>query len=112
MRLHDNLPPASQLQYVNYVREGAMDTIAAASTVHTTAADVGTLQESLVGGEPKECKERTADPLCPVSPSCQTQVELEAQIAAERAQCAVDKSLNAASVLDKLKEGTIKLVFT
>ena len=90
-----------------------MDTIAAASTVHTTAADVGTLQESLVGGEPKECKKRTANPLCPVSPSNQTRVdELEAQIAAERAQCAVDKSLNAASVLDKLKEGTIKLVFT
>ena len=49
------LPLASKLQYVNYVREGTLDTIAAASVVHTTAADVGTLQESLVGGDPKEC---------------------------------------------------------
>ena len=54
-RLLNNLPLASKLQYVNYVREGTLDTIAAASVVHTTTADVGTLQESLVGGGPKEC---------------------------------------------------------
>jgi len=36
---------------------------------------------------------------------------IQAELDAERTQCAVDKSLNAASVLSKLEEGTIKVVF-
>lgn len=54
-RLLSKLPAASQLQYTNLVRAGTMTTTAAESIVHVTAADMGTLQESLVGGEPKKC---------------------------------------------------------
>ena len=37
--------------------------------------------------------------------------ELQAGFEAERAECAEDKSLNAAAVLSKLSQGTIKVVF-
>ena len=44
-RLLNNLPPASNLQYVNYVRQGTMDTIAGDSVVgdvaHVSKYDVG-----------------------------------------------------------------------
>ena len=36
---------------------------------------------------------------------------LQAGFEAERAECAEDKSLNAADVLSKLQQGTIKVVF-
>ena len=36
---------------------------------------------------------------------------LQAELDAERTQCAVDKSLNAVSVLSKLEKGTISLIF-
>ena len=51
-RLHNSLPPASQLQYVNYVREGTMGTAAGESVVHMTLKDVGLLQGAI---DPKEC---------------------------------------------------------
>ena len=54
-RLLTNLPAASQLEYANFVRAGTLTTTAAESVVHVTAADMGTLQESLVNGEPKQC---------------------------------------------------------
>ena len=54
---------------------------------------------------PEVLKERTANLLCPVSPSYQNEVD------ELKAQCEVDKSLNAAAVLSRLQQGTIKVVF-
>ena len=51
-RLHNSLPPASQLQYVNYVRQGTMDTADGESVVYMTKEDVGLLQGAI---DPKEC---------------------------------------------------------
>ena len=89
----------------------ALDLIA--SAIHVTTGD--STMNFLSGVDfiaPEVLKERTANLLCPVSPSYQNRVdELKAQCAAERDQCAVDKSLNAASVLQKLQQGTIKVVF-
>ena len=37
--------------------------------------------------------------------------ELEAELEQSKQQCAEDNSLNAAAVLDRLRQGTIKVVF-
>ena len=65
-RLHEKyLPPASNLQYVNYVRQGTMATIAGDSVVHMTDKDVGTLSGPRV---PTECKMPPPPPSPPPPP--------------------------------------------
>ena len=50
-RLHNSLPPAYQLQYVNYVREGTMVAMDSPSN-ESVLKDVGLLQGAI---DPKEC---------------------------------------------------------
>ena len=51
-RLHNSLPPAYQLQYVNYVREGTMVAMDSPSNKSVALKDVGLLQGAI---DPKEC---------------------------------------------------------
>ena len=121
--LHRNLPDGSKLQYMHdwtpcpegFPRlpcPGAFDTARAADVtgahdlnatvvdeaVHLTEADMGILKTSL-GSDGKEKQCTYASPSPPAT--CE----------ADLAQCEVDKTLNVGQVLQKLKDGTIKLVF-
>ena len=62
-RLREKLPPASNLEYVNYVRQGTMATIAGDSVVHMTNKDLGTLK-----GAPTECVMPPPSPSPPPPP--------------------------------------------
>ena len=64
-RLITNMPAASSLQYHNYARAGTQTTSVTGSVVHVTANDVGTLQETMVGGQPMVC---VMPPPAPPSP--------------------------------------------
>ena len=110
-------------------RNGAAALDLASAAIHVTTGNVMMDHESGVSFfDPVMLQNRTANLMCPINPENVAyargqdglnrvgrleaeKASLQAELEAEQAQCAVDKNLNAVSVLSELQKGTIKLVF-
>ena len=110
-------------------RNGAAALDLASAAIHVTTGNIMMDHESGVSFfDPLLLQNRTAGMRCPINPENVVyargqdglnredvleaeKASLQAELDAERTQCAVDKNLNAVSVLGKLEKGTIKVVF-
>merc|ERR1712127_1087291 len=93
-----------------FVIVAALDMVSAAMHLHTGDA-VLNFQSGVDFFEDDFVKDHAANLKCPYAGKKEKVADRVAELEAELEQCAEDNSLNAAAVLDRLRQGTIKVVF-